>query len=89
MQPQRSGQRVTAGVLALVLGLLGLGWLGIHKFVLGYTKEGLITLGVSVVTCGLGAVVFTILSVVEGIVYLTKTDEQFDYEYVHNYKGWL
>lgn len=36
--------KVVAGVLAILLG-----WLGIHKFYLGYNKEGLIMLAVSVV----------------------------------------
>ena len=39
----------------MIAGLLGilLGWTGAHKFVLGYTKEGIIQLVISLVTCGL------------------------------------
>ena len=47
-------------ILAGVLGIL-FGWLGIHKFVLGYTKEGAIMLVASIVlyflTCGIGTLV--------------------------------
>jgi predicted lipid-binding transport protein (Tim44 family) len=40
-------------MLAGILGIL-IGSLGIHKFVLGYQKEGLIMLLVTVLTCGFG-----------------------------------
>jgi len=36
---QQENKKVIAGILAIVLGSLG-----IHKFYLGYTKEGLIQL---------------------------------------------
>ncbi len=63
----------------LVAGLLGifLGVIGIHKFYLGYTKEGVIMLVVSLATCGLGAIVMEIIGFIEGLLYLTKSDEDF------------
>ena len=63
----------------LVAGLLGilLGSLGIHKFYLGYTKEGVIMLLVSLLTCGIGAFVMEIIGLIEGIMYLVKSDEEF------------
>jgi TM2 domain-containing membrane protein YozV len=72
-------------------GLLGifLGSLGIHKFYLNYTKEGVIMLLVSLLTCGVGATVMGIIGFIEGILYLTKTDEEFQYTYVDGYKGWF
>ncbi len=75
----------------LVAGLLGilLNGLGIHKFYLGYQKEGLIMLLVSVLTCGIGYSVMGVIGLVEGIIYLTKTDEEFDQIYVHNKKPWF
>ena len=75
----------------LVAGLLGifLGSLGIHKFYLGYKKEGIIMLVVSLVTCGIGASVMGIIGLVEGIIYLTKSDEEFQDIYVQGYKGWF
>ena len=39
-------------ILAGILGIL-VGSLGIHKFVLGYTTEGLIMLLCTVLTCGI------------------------------------
>ncbi len=75
----------------LVAGLLGilLGSLGIHKFYLGYTKEGVIMLLVSLLTCGVGAVVMEIIGLIEGIMYLVKSDEEFQATYVDSHKGWF
>lgn len=89
MSIQRSDQKTPAGVVALVLGVMGLGWLGIHKFMLGYTKEGWTSIIVSIVTCGIGAGILTIISIIEGIIYLTKTDDDFYQTYVIGRKGWL
>ena len=71
----------------LVAGLLGifLGWTGAHKFILGYTKEGIIQLIISIVTCGL----FGIIGLIEGIIYLTKSDQEFVATYITNKKGWF
>ena len=41
-------KRLTSGILSIVLFALGLGWIGIPKFMLGYNKAGLITLIVSI-----------------------------------------
>lgn len=75
----------------LAAGLLGIfvGALGIHKFYLGYNKEGLIMLLVSLLTCGVGAVVMEIIGLIEGILYLTKSDEDFENTYVNQQKGWF
>ena len=74
-----------------VAGLLGilLGSLGIYKFYLGYTKEGVIMLFVSLLTCGVGAVVMEIIGLIEGIMYLVKSDEEFQATYVDSHKGWF
>ncbi len=77
-------KKLPAGILAILLG-----YLGIHKFYLGYTKEGLIMLLVSVLTLGFGAFVMGIIGLVEGIIYLTKPDDQFAATYVSGRKGWF
>ena len=77
-------EKLAAGLLGIFLGALG-----IHKFYLGYTKEGVIMLVVSLATCGAGAAIMEIIGLIEGIIYLTKTDEDFQYTYVDNYKGWF
>ena len=75
----------------LVAGLLGilLNGLGIHKFYLGYQKEGLIMLLVTVLTCGFGGIVMGVIGLVEGIIYLTKSDEEFVATYIEGKKGWF
>lgn len=78
--PRQENKKVLAGVLALVFG-----YLGIHKFILGYTQEGIIQLVISIVTCGLGG----IIGFIEGIIYLTKTDEDFYQTYQVGKKGWF
>jgi len=77
----QESKRVLAGVLAIVLGPFG-----VHKFVLGYTTQGIITLIISVFTCG---TVTSIIGLIEGIIYLTKTDEEFVYMYQINKKEWF
>lgn len=71
----------------LVAGLLGilLGGFGIHKFYLGYTKEGIIQLVATFVTCGVASIV----GLIEGIIYLTKTDQDFVDTYITNKKPWF
>ena len=75
----------------LVAGLLGLflGEFGVHKFYLGYTTEGIIMLLVTLLTGGLLAVVVWAVGIVEGIIYLTKSDGEFHEIYVQGKKGWL
>ncbi len=73
----------------MVLPLVGLGWLGIHKFMMGYTKEGLTYILVSVLTCGIGAPIMSIISIIEGVIYLGKSDQGFHSEYVANKKAWF
>ena len=81
-------QKIAAGVCGILLG-----GLGIHKFILGYTGEGVTMLLVSglggIVTCGLAAGAMHIIGLVEGIIYLTKTDEEFVATYVAHKKGWF
>jgi TM2 domain-containing membrane protein YozV len=71
-------------VLCGVLGIL-LGAWGIHRFVLGDVTGGLIRIGITLVTCGAGG----LIGLIEGIIYLTKTDEQFIQEYQIGKKGWF
>lgn len=78
---QSENKRVLAGITGIILG-----WLGVHKFILGYTTEGIIMLVISVCTC---ATVSSLIGLIEGIIYLTKTDEEFYQMYQANKKGWF
>ncbi len=71
-------------IIAGICGIL-LGGFGVHKFILGYTTEGIIQLVIGVVTCGAGG----IIGLIEGIIYLTKSDEDFVRTYIQNKKGWF
>ena len=77
---QPENKKIVAGVLALLLG-----YLGVHKFVLGYTTEGIIQIVITLVSCGIGGIV----PFIEGIIYLTKTDEEFYQSYQVNKRGWF
>ncbi|GGG92404.1 hypothetical protein GCM10011416_06670 [Polaribacter pacificus] len=81
---QQESKRIIAGILGILLGSLG-----IHKFVLGYTTEGVVMLLISVLTCGIGAWLMGLFGLIEGILYLTKSDEDFVYTYQTNKKGWF
>jgi len=74
-----ASKKVAAGICGILLG-----GLGVHKFILGYTKEGVIQLILGVF-CGIG----WIIGLIEGIIYLTKSDEEFVKTYVENKKGWF
>ncbi len=77
-------KKLPAGICGILIG-----GLGIHKFILGYKTEGLIMLLVSVLSCGTLAVIPGIIGLIEGIIYLTKSDEDFVNTYITNKKGWF
>jgi TM2 domain-containing membrane protein YozV len=79
-----NSKKIAAGICAILLGSLG-----IHKFILGMTSAGLIMLLSTVLTCGLAAPVFHVISLVEGVLYLTKTDEEFYRTYIVGKKEWF
>jgi len=73
-------KKVLAGILAILIGSLG-----IHKFILGYNKEGIIQIVISVISCGIAG----IIPLVEGIIYLTKSDDEFYQTYQVNKRPWF
>ena len=80
--------RVAAGLCGILLG-----GLGVHKFILGMPGPGVTMLLVSFVggffTCGLTSAVMGLIGLVEGIIYLTKSEEEFYYLYVVQKKQWF
>jgi TM2 domain-containing membrane protein YozV len=77
--PRQENKKVAAGILGILVGALG-----IHKFYLGYTKEGIIQILLNLL-CGLGS----LIGLIEGIIYLTKTDEDFYQTYQVGRKPWF
>ena len=80
----RASNKLPAGICGILLG-----GFGVHKFILGYTGAGLIMLLVTVLTCGLGWWIMHIIGLIEGIIYLCKTDEEFVRFYVDGRKEWF
>lgn len=83
-QAEASQKKILCGILAIVIGCLG-----IHKFLLGYTGAGLIMLLVSILSLGLLAWIMAIIGLIEGIMYLMKSDEEFYNTYMANRKDWF
>ncbi len=79
-----AGKKIAAGICGILIGALG-----IHKFILGHTKPGIIMLLVSLLTCGFGAIPMGLIGLVEGIIYLSKSDEDFYQLYAVDKKGWF
>jgi TM2 domain-containing membrane protein YozV len=73
-------KKIVAGICGILIG-----GLGVHRFILGDTTGGIIRIVLSVVTCGAAS----IIGLIEGIIYLTKSDEEFVNEYITNQKGWF
>lgn len=83
-QSEVNSKKVAAGVCGILLG-----GLGVHKFILGKTGTGLIMLLVTLCTFGIGWLIMHPIGLIEGIVYLTKTDEEFYRTYMAGSKNWF
>lgn len=85
-------KKVAAGICGIMFGVFG-----VHKFILGYQNEGFIMLGVSiggiVLSClflpFFATVAMSVIGFAEGIIYLTKTDQDFVNTYITNRKPWF
>ena len=80
----RASNKIGAGICGILLGSLG-----IHKFILGYTGAGLIMLLVSLLSCGFLAPIVHLIGLIEGIIYLCKSDDEFVRIYVDNRREWF
>jgi TM2 domain-containing membrane protein YozV len=93
-KPAGADKKVAAGICGIVLG-----GLGIHKFILGYQQEGIIMLSVYLgglilgfFTCGITfllSMAVHVVGIVEGIMYLMKSDEEFVDTYINHKKPWF
>jgi len=77
---QAGSKKVVAGICGILLG-----GLGVHKFVLGLTTPGILQILITIVTCGVGS----LIGLIEGIIYLTKSDEDFYQTYMVDKKRWF
>lgn len=83
-KPAGADKKIAAGICGILLG-----GLGVHKFILGYTTPGIIMLLVSVLTLGFGYFVMGVIGLIEGILYLTKSDDEFVATYITGKKPWF
>ncbi len=88
-----AGKKIAAGICGILLG-----GLGVHKFILGFNSAGTIMLSVYLICvfsgCLLivpvvGAMAIQVVGLVEGILYLTKSDEEFYQTYAIERREWF
>jgi len=88
LNPSHAGKQLISGYCGIIFGSLG-----IHKFVLGYAPEGFIMLVISVVggsfTYGFTFLIMQLVGLVEGMIYLNKSHEEFVNTYFMNKQGWF
>ena len=80
----QESKRIVTGIVAILFGSLG-----IHKFILGYQKEGIVMLAVSLLSLGILAGLVALIGIVEGIIYLRKSDEEFFKTYQQGRRPWF
>ncbi len=87
----RPERKFAAGLLGIFLGAFGL-----HKMAIGYRREGAIMLCVSIAGLVLGFLGFkflfsimAIIGLIEGIIYLTKSNSDFYRTYIVGRRGWF
>lgn len=68
--------RIAAAVIGIFCGSVG-----IHRFYMGHTNSGIVYLVVGVVTAG---TVTSVVGLIDGIIYLLATDEEFQQKYANN-----
>jgi TM2 domain-containing membrane protein YozV/cold shock CspA family protein len=79
--------KIVAFLLAFFLGAFG-----IHKFYLGCNKEGMIMLVVFIVgilLVGIPSFVIGVIAFIESLIYIFKSDKEFEEIYVKNKRCWF
>lgn len=82
-----SSKKIAAALFAFFLGAFGA-----HKFYLGYTKQGVIMLLVflfGLILFGIPSMIIGLIAFVEFILYLVKSDEEFNQTYIIGKKPWF
>jgi TM2 domain-containing membrane protein YozV len=79
-----SGTKITAGICAILIG-----GLGIHKFIIGATGAGVTMLLISVLTFGAAYPIMHVIGIIEGIIYLTRSNPEFYQTYIVQKKAWF
>ncbi|MEA1672507.1 TM2 domain-containing protein [Nitrospirillum sp. BR 11163] len=85
--PPMEKNKLVACLLAFFLGTFG-----IHKFYLGYTTAGIIMLLVFLfgfILLGIPSVIIGLIAFIEAILYIVKSDEEFEAVYVRGNRAWF
>ena len=79
---------VAAGLFAIFLGVFG-----VHKFYLGYNNAGFVMMAISIIgsifTFGIAAGVVEVIAIIEGVMYLMRSQTEFDEQYVLSKREWF
>jgi hypothetical protein len=81
MAESEGPNRTTCAILAVIPFVNAF---AIHKFMLGQTVPAILQICANIV-CGAGS----LISFIEGIIYFTKTDEEWHRTYVVEKKAWF
>jgi TM2 domain-containing membrane protein YozV len=88
LNPSHTTKQLLSGYCGIIFGAFG-----VHKFVLGYTPEAVIMLIVTLVggyfTYGLTLIIMQIVGLIEGMIYLNKSHDEFVNTYFLNRQGWF
>ena len=82
-----SSKKIAAALLAFFFGAFG-----VHKFYLGYNKQGvimLLTFLFGFILLGLPSIAIGIIAFIEFIIYITKSDDDFEQTYVTGQRSWF
>jgi TM2 domain-containing membrane protein YozV len=88
LNPSNTTKQLLAGYCGIIFG-----GFGVHKFVLGYSLEGLIMLAISAVggyfTYGFTLLIMQLVGLIEGMIYLNKSHDEFVDTYFVNKQSWF
>ncbi|MEH2065764.1 MAG: NINE protein [Nostoc sp.] len=88
LNPTHPTKQLLAGYCGIILGAFG-----VHKFILGYAPEGFIMLVISGVggsfSYSIAFLIMQLVGLIEGMIYLNKSPEEFVNTYFVNKQGWF
>lgn len=84
IRKEAAGKRIAAGICGILIGAFG-----VHKFILGYYFAGVIMLLVTLCSCFFLSPIMGLVGMIEGILYLVKSDDEFYQTYVAGRKLWF
>jgi len=88
LNPTQPNKQLLAGYCGIIFG-----GFGIHKFILGYAAEGFVMLVITLVggsfSYGITLLIMQLVGLIEGMIYLNKTPEEFVNTYLVNKQSWF